>query len=381
MKRTHSVLVTAAAVSLIATACDDRPVSGQGTTSQTVPERLTNIEFAHLVEELSEADGFFDTDNLISNESSYLHAIDNLRHRRVSGGAYIGVGPGQNFSYIAEIRPKIAFIIDIRRDNLLQHLLYKALFALSDNRLEFLCLLTGRRAPSDLQLWKERSLTELVDYVDGQPADADYVAHTESAVTNLVRAFGIALTETDLATIARFHRAFVNAGLSMRFHSYNRPPRADYPTLRRLLLETDRSGKEANYLADEERFLFLRSLQSRNLIVPVVGDLAGPHALSAVGRYIAETGESVSAFYTSNVEFYLIRQGSFTLFVYNVKRLPIDDHSVFIRSSFNRAYSRSLPEHVSGYNSTQLTQGMADFLRAYDGGSIRTYGDLVSAGW
>jgi hypothetical protein len=381
MTRPQSVMVAAVAVFMTVTACDDRSVSGQRSAIGTVPDRLTNVEFANLVEALSEPGGFFDTDNLISNESSYLHVIDYLRQQRISGGAYIGVGPGQNFSYIAVIRPKIAFIIDIRRDNLLQHLLYKALFALSDNRLEFLCLLTGRSLPPDLQRWQDRTLSELVEYVDREPADADYVALTEGAITDLVRGFGIVLTESDLATIARFRRAFVSAGLGLRFHSYNRPPRGDYPTLRRLLLETDQAGNEANYLIDEEHFQFLQSLESRNLIVPVVGDLAGPHALKAVGDYIAQAGESVSAFYTSNVEFYLIRQGSFMRFVDNVENLPIDHRSVFIRSFFRRAYSRSLPRNARGYNSTQLTQGIAGFLTAYNGGSISTYWDLVSGNW
>ena len=76
--------------------------------------------FAVLVERLSEPGGYFDTDNLISNETSYLHVIGELEELGVSGGAYIGVGPDQNFSYIAHVRPRIAFIIDIRRDNLLK---------------------------------------------------------------------------------------------------------------------------------------------------------------------------------------------------------------------------------------------------------------------
>ena len=48
----------------------------------------------------------------------------------LAGGAYIGVGPDQNFSYIAAIAAgRSPFIVDIRRDNLLLHLLFKAIFA------------------------------------------------------------------------------------------------------------------------------------------------------------------------------------------------------------------------------------------------------------
>src|SRR5574341_1933470 len=92
-----------------------------------VPARLGPAEFGALVERLSEPPGYFNTDNLISNEDSYLHAVTGLERYGVRGGAYLGVGPDQNFSYIAAVRPDIVFIIDIRRDNLLEQLLFKAL--------------------------------------------------------------------------------------------------------------------------------------------------------------------------------------------------------------------------------------------------------------
>src|SRR5262245_21197652 len=71
--------------------------------------------FAAHVASLSEPGGYFDTDNLISNERSYLDVVPELRKRAVRGGVYIGVGPDQNFSYIAAIRPDAAFIVDVRR--------------------------------------------------------------------------------------------------------------------------------------------------------------------------------------------------------------------------------------------------------------------------
>src|SRR3989442_2839045 len=75
--------------------------------------------FAAQIASLSERGGYFDTDNLISNESSYLQVLPELRRRNVHGGAYLGVGPDQNFTYIAQVRPAAAVIVDIQRDNLL----------------------------------------------------------------------------------------------------------------------------------------------------------------------------------------------------------------------------------------------------------------------
>ena len=66
----------------------------------------------HVHVRLSDAGGYFDTDNIITNETSYLHALDALRKQGVHGGAYIGVGPDQNFSYIGRIRPAEAFIVE-----------------------------------------------------------------------------------------------------------------------------------------------------------------------------------------------------------------------------------------------------------------------------
>ena len=46
----------------------------------------------------------------------------------------MGVGPEQNFTYIAALKPAMAFIVDVRRGNLHMHLMYKALFDMSSDR-------------------------------------------------------------------------------------------------------------------------------------------------------------------------------------------------------------------------------------------------------
>ena len=83
-----------------------------------LPERLSDQEFWRLMEELSEPNGYFRSDNLLSNEQVFARVIPELVSAAKPGGVYLGVGPEQNFTYIAAIKPKIAFIIDIRRGNL-----------------------------------------------------------------------------------------------------------------------------------------------------------------------------------------------------------------------------------------------------------------------
>ncbi|MEO8077449.1 MAG: hypothetical protein ABI818_14055, partial [Acidobacteriota bacterium] len=91
-----------------------------------------------------------------------------------------------------------------------------------------------------------------------------------------------------------------------------------------------------NYLASDEGFQFVRTLQSRDRIVPVVGNLSGPGALPAIGRLIAARGEALTAFYASNVEFYLEREGSYAAFARNLTGIPHTPQAVIIRSIFGR---------------------------------------------
>src|SRR5215471_19290660 len=84
------------------------------------PESLSAAEFSRLIRDTSEDGGYFHSDNFTSNETSYLHIVDRLRQLAGTGGAYIGVGPEQNFTYIAKVRPQIAFIVDIRRQAIIQ---------------------------------------------------------------------------------------------------------------------------------------------------------------------------------------------------------------------------------------------------------------------
>ena len=100
--------------------------------------------------DFSEPNGFFRSDNFLSNEVEYQWVIPTLTSTLGTGGVYLGVGPEQNFTYIVALRPKLAFIVDIRRGNLHEHLLYKAFIEMSADRAEFLSRLFARKQPADL---------------------------------------------------------------------------------------------------------------------------------------------------------------------------------------------------------------------------------------
>ena len=97
---------------------------------------------------------------------------------------------------------------------------------------------------------------------------------------------------------------------------------------------TDGAGEMRSYLANESLFGVMKDLESKNLVIPLVGDFAGPKALRSVGRYLKdkEPGAAVGAFYLSNVEQYLGQSGLWQTFCNNVASLPLNETSRFIYS-------------------------------------------------
>src|SRR5688572_23430354 len=287
---TTRALLAAGALLMVSGAGLARGVATRGIQAATV---RGDTSFAGTVARLSEAPGYFDSDNLISNETSYLHAVAHLRSGQVTGGAFVGVGPDQSFSYIAAIKPSVAFMIDIRRDNMLMHLMFKALFQRSSNRLEYLARWTGRVVPPDVRSWDNASIDSILVRIDSLPVDT---AGTETdSILATVRRYGVPLQLSDSSNIRRFHGEFVGQGLDLRFTSTGRAPRYYYPTLRQLILERDLSGTRASYLATEAGWRIVKDLESRDRIIPVVGNLAGHQAFPAIGREVAARGERVSA--------------------------------------------------------------------------------------
>src|SRR5262249_16108669 len=108
------------------------------------------------------------------------------------------------------------------------------------------------------------------------------------------------------------------------------------PSYSELMMLTDEEGVNRSYMGTEDNFTILQDIEKRNLIVPLVGDFAGPKAIRAVAAYVKEHGAFVSAFYLSNVEQYLFQQSDdWSKFYRNVETLPLDETSTFIRSVFN----------------------------------------------
>ena len=292
-----------------------------------LPPRLSDQAFWKLVVDASEPGGYFrsqDITNLTSNELGFQLVIPELIRRTTPGRpgrVYLGVGPEQNFTYIAAVRPKMAIIFDIRRGNLDMQLLYKAIFELSQDRADFVGMLFGRLRPRGVG--SASTAAELFRALEPMPrSDAVYRQHLAAIENQLAKVHAFALRPADLAAIRTIYETLYYSGVAIR----------SYPTYADLMTATDDEGTARGFLATEESFTFLKDLESRNLVVPVVGDFAGPKAIRAVGAYLKTAGATVSAFYLSNVEQYLVG-GTWETFCRNVATLPLDGASTFIRSA------------------------------------------------
>jgi hypothetical protein len=330
---------------------------------------------------LSESAGYFPSENVVSNETSYLHVLDAMRRLGVKGGAYIGVGPDQNFSYIAAIRPEVAFMFDIRRDAMIEHQLFKAVFAMARNSTEFLCVLLAKPVPANVAGWKDSSITAIVTYVDTTRASVEIAKATELEIEDRARKFGIPLTDNDITVLALYRAAFIRNGLDVQYSSLSGNMMSNMPSWRDLLLEVDRAGAQRNYLAADSLFQLVKRMQAENRIIPVTGNAAGPTALRRLGDEIRARGLTVSAMYMSNVEQYLFRDLGFAAFAENVKTLPRNEKTVMIRSLFGQGRGGNgwHALSVAGYNSTQILQSMDTFVTEHDAGRIRSYNDLLSS--
>jgi len=321
-------------------------VATAGRGADTLPPALTDREFWSLVTQLSEPNGVFvsrsgSPDNLLSNEIQISTVAAAAAKQVPPSGVYLGVGPEQNFTYIAAIRPRVAFITDIRRGNLDLHLVYKALFELSASRAEFVARLFGRTPVTTLS--RTSSAAQLMTaYASARPLpEAAFAANVKAAVELLTRTHGYALTADDRANIEHAWRAFYRFGPAIDYTSSINARSGRFVSYAALMGSVDsQSGAERGFLASDENFTFVKTMESRNLIVPVVGDFAGPKALRAIGAWLRARGATVSVFYVSNVEQYLEQNGVWSAFCANVATLPLDRASVFIRPNrFSSSFS------------------------------------------
>jgi hypothetical protein len=360
--------------------------------ADTLPSQISDAEFWRFVTEFSEPNGPYPYENYVGNEVMLQRVIPAAKQETKPGGVYIGVGPEQNFTYALALEAKMAFVVDIRRQNMLELLVYKALFEMADNRADFVAQLFSRKRPPNLDA--KTKVSVLFDAYRAVQPDEKYQQENIKTIKSVLAKHGFKLSDVDLQTVERVHAVFYRAGPSIdyTFESTQLPPRpaAGFPSFERMMIATDGDcgspcltsyslppapGRSWSFLATEENFQYVRSMQRRNLFIPLVGDFAGPSTLRKIGQYLKEHSASVSAFYASNVEYYLDDKQQ-QAFYANVLTLPTDSSSVFLR--FISGTGSVMPWWNPRIGNTSVVSRISDLrLAAPPDGRRPSYLDLL----
>jgi hypothetical protein len=334
-----------------------------------LPTRLDDADFWKLVSDISEPGGVFRiADNFTSNEGEIGRVFTMLRERNVRGGVYLGVGPEQNFTYIAAIRPAMAFILDIRRQAVMQHLMFKAVFEMASDRADFISLLFAKPRPAGIEA--TTSIQQIWNAFMSVPADSAAGARNYGRIVErLTKTHRFTFTADESAQLESVFQAFVNYGPSISTRGQSGGAGGNTLTFADLTgWATDAAGQPQSFLASEDDYRYVKSLHEKNLVVPVSGDFGGPKALRAIGAYLKAQGGTVSAFYLSNVEQYLFQDVKQRAFYENVATLPLAESSVFIRPYSLRR----------GTGGGQSLCGMPGFLRAFTAGRVFSNNDALA---
>jgi len=372
-----------------------------GAGAQRVPARLADSTFWRLMNEMSEPWGTFRSENFVSNETALQWVIPKLVRRVPPGGVYIGVAPDQNFTLITALRPSIAFIVDIRHQNAVQHLMYKALIEMSKDRADFLAKLFARAPLTGVD--STSSAAQLFEALDRQRADsARYRANLRAIISRLTDVHRFALSDSERVSLGCVYGAFFTVGTDLTYgyaSECNNPGPYGYaiggtaglrrggfrgPTYQAMLTETDSVGVNWSYLGSEKAFRALKDMEERNLIVPLTGNFAGPKALRAVGQWARDHSAKVTTFYISNVEQYLFEQGDEAKrFFENVATFPVDSSSMFVRSFQGGRFFPTDPNvqftpQSSAGRSMEVYGSIEQTVRAFRTGRITSWGDVLS---
>lgn len=352
-----------------------------GLAAQSIPSKLSDAEFWKLVTEFSESNGYFRSDNFVSNETTYQWVIPDLLRTTPRGGVYLGVGPDQNFTYLVALKPRIAFVFDIRRQNMLTHLMYKALIEQSADRADFLSRLFARPRPPGLDT--SASAAALFAAYQAVPPESALARKTLAGVFDRLRKqHRFTLSDPDTATIGYVYATFVVFGPDITYNSNQSRPafgRGRMPSYAELQVETDSAGTQRSYMASEASYRVLKELETNNLIVPLVGDFAGPKAIRSVASFLKDHHLVVSAFYLSNVEQYLFQSDDdWRRFYQNVSTLPLDSSSTFIRSVFAGMGYYSGGGGINSYmRARQMLASMLEQVRLFGEGKMLSYEDVI----
>jgi hypothetical protein len=256
------------------------------------------------------------------------------------------------------------------------HLLYKWAMERSPTRADFLALLLSLPKPAGPDTTS--TSRELFQAFRQPPSREDFLRNRDSIFAALT-ARGFALSSDDRRMLEYVYRAFHEAGTELTYnYRVGSGSPGGYSTYRSVQTADNGDGVDMGFLGSEAAYRRLRDLQLRNLVVPVVGDFAGPRALRAMGEYVRSRGEKVGAIYVSNVEEYLFgKQDAPERYYASVAALPLHPKATFIRSAVDGRLIQGGGPAGPVTALAQLLAPVDEFLSLVMAGQIRSYRDVI----
>jgi hypothetical protein len=255
----------------------------------------------------------------------------------------------------------IVFVVDIRRENALLHLVYKVLFETTASRAAFVAGLFSRDASEAASApggMATATVEELLAFVEKAPRSPSQEARLVEATLARQRALGIPREPDDEKAIREAVHAFATQGPAIRYKMEGSSRK--YPSLFDLAKEKTDAGERVSFLADEDTFRRIQRLERENRLIPVVGNLAGDKAVRAVGAALRKRGTSVSVVYTSNVEQYVFAPADWRAWRENLASLPLAPNAVLLRVYFDQG--KSHPLERPGHRTVSLAHDLGRFL-------------------
>lgn len=245
----------------------------------------------------------YNLDCFVTSEVGHNDLLTRCRPVR-QGGAYLGVGPCQNFSYIGALRPACALIVDARIDNLIEHLIFKLVFERARTPAQYLAVLCSRLLPADVP----PDPGALLPAFDRAPAPAGLFEDNWRVLCRDL-ADRWSMPPALMGRAERIYREFHRRGLSITSVSDELLANLDYiPDLRTVIASTSYTGESLHFLTDAERYDYVRELQLSDRIIPLLGNIADPPTIHAANGLLAELSERVSTVYLSNMEEFLLHR-------------------------------------------------------------------------
>ena len=336
---------------------------------------MTEGQLGALIESISEVTGDFPSDNYVSNETSYLDVAPVLRGPKFQGKAYVGVGPEQNFTYAALMHAPVVFVVDIRRQNMLEHLVFRSCFERAETRQKFAACLISRPLPDQpAERGKAMTWDEIADSLGASASSQELADKTVGETVRLMERLGWTVNKGDRRSVEKVVRSFRDKGFGLTYEMVGSGRK--YPTWRTIAGTRDPEGNQTGFLGNEEYYQYIRDLEMANRVVPVVGDFGGQKALKAVGAELKARGFVLGVFYTSNVEQYLFEPGTYAKFADNVRTMPGDGESHFVRVWFDQG--RKHPDQKPGHRTTTLAMPLAPWLDRAASKPYRSYWDVAT---